>query len=327
MVFVTGVVCEVGGEIAGRSRSRSRGRSRSRSRSRSRGQEVGEVGGGAAVGVEGRDLAAVFEADDRLGAGRGGRFVRGGRGAPQPGVGVQERVVAGQPGVGLGGQEAGVGPGDQGGGGQLGAAQLVAEVAPEDRGGLGGDGRVGEEQRRARVQQGPQLVRAQQADQAGVRGQGQVPGRVRRTVGGRDQGLGLQRGPHHVEQRPEHRAGREPGRVQGQGGQRGHREQSRVPQPGEHLGQQGRGLGHEVLVGRVVLGDVVPGRGGPVRALSHEAQERLLLGREEHAQRRPVQRADPRGVPGIGPERDLHGQGRGPRSTVSLAGSVTTPAT
>ena len=201
------------------------------------GQRVGEEGGGAAVGGERGGLAAVFEADDRLGAGRGRGVVRVGRGSPEPGVGVQEGVVAGHPLVGLAGQEVLAGPGGDAGRGQLGDGQLVPQVTPQQRRAVRGDGRVGEPPWAARIEQVPELVWVEQADQAGAGGQDEVAGRpvhlgVRTSVGNaghvgavpgagagrRDQGVVSQRGPDRVEQGAEHRPGREPGRVQRQCG-------------------------------------------------------------------------------------------------------------
>ena len=131
-------------------------------------------------------------------------------------------------------------------------------------------------------------------------------------VRGRDQLLGGQRGAHRVEQRAQQRARREAHRLQRHRLQHPGGEQPVRAQFTQHPAEQRGGLAGQHLVGRVMLGDVVAGGRGPVRALHGEAEEGLFLGREEHDQRDTLVagQAAARGV--ADPEGDLHALPRVP---------------
>ena len=172
-------------------------------------------------------------------------------------------------------------------------ADLVPQVPPQRRRGPLADRRVREPDRPPRPAQHAELAGIEQAEHLRAAGQQQVDGHAVAAARHRDQRLGGQRVTHRVEQRPEHGAGREARLLQRQRLQRVGREQPLVPQFRQHVGQQRGGLAHQRLVRRVVAGDVVPGRRGPVGPLDQEAEEGLLLGREERGQRRGSHRCDP----------------------------------
>ena len=178
---------------------------------------------------------------------------------------------------------------------------LVSQVPPQHRRPALADRLLREPHRPARAVQRAELAGVEQAEHVGAAGQLQVGGRAVAASRGRDE-PGAQGLAHRVEQRPEHRAGREARGLQRQRLQHLDGEQPPGGELGQHAGQQRRGLPHQGLVRRVVLGHVVPGRGGPVRALDHEAEEGLLLGREEHAERGIAAAGD---LPGLGEEGDL----------------------
>ena len=274
------------------------GRGGARHRAAHRGQaaagRAGQVHGRAPAVAERRDLAAVLEPDDRLGPRR----------RPQRRVPVQERVQPRDPLIWLGGQELCRQPLDDALGRDLRQARLVPQEAPQHGGAGLADGLLGEPGGRARPVQRAQLDGVQQPGPS-VAGQPELPGRTVTAAGRRDELLGGQHRADRLEQRPEHVLGREARRLQRQRRQRGHRQQPGRTQLPHHVGQQRGRLAHQGLVRRVVRGHVVPGRRGPVRPLHDEAEKRLLLGREEHAQRRTVQPEHPAR---LGPHRDLHPQ-------------------
>ena len=136
--------------------------------------------------------------------------------------------------------------------------------------------------------------------------QGQVDGHPVAAAGHRDQRLGDEDLAHRVEQRAEHGAGGEARGVQRQRRQHVDRQQALVAQLAQHVAQQRGRLAHQELVRRIVPGNVVAGRRRPVRALHQEAEERLLLGREGHDERRAVTRHQtPLAEGAFGPEGDL----------------------
>ena len=95
--------------------------------------------------------------------------------------------------------------------------------------------------------------------------------------------------------------------VERQGPQGVRREQAVRPQFPEHAGEQPGGLAHQGLVRRIVLRDVVAGRGRAVRTLDQETEKRLLFGGEEHGERGPAARGDPvLAAAGVHAEGDLH---------------------
>ena len=238
-------------------------------------RRTGQVHGRAAVLVERRDLAAVLEPDDRLGPGLW----------PQRRMAGQEAVEARDPPIVLFGEELLGHPRHHGLGRDLVQSDLVPQVPPQHRRALLADRRVREPDRPPRPAQRAELAGVEQAEHLRAAGQQQVDGHGVAAARRRDQRLGGQRVTRRVEQRPEHRTGREARLVQGQRLQGVGREQSLVAQFRQRVGQQRGGLAHQRLVRRVVAGDVVPGRRGPVGPLDQEAEEGLLLGREEHGQR------------------------------------------
>ena len=271
-------------------------------RGQAAGDRAGQVHHRAVLAVEGRDLAAVLEPDDRLGPGRAGLIPFEPGRPPQGGVGEQEGVEARDPLIGLRLEELAGHPRNHVRRRDLVDADLFAQVAPQDRREVLGDGLIREPDRPARAAQRAQLIRVEELVHLRAAGQLQVNGHAVTAAGDRDQRFGGQRLTHRIEQRAEHGASREARGVKRQRRSGLHREEAVVAQFPQHVGEQRGGLAYQRLVRRVMSGDVVAGGRGPVRALDQETEERLLLGGEEHGQRRIGHRDDPAGLE---PERDL----------------------
>ena len=219
---------------------------------------------------------------------------------------MQEPVEPRDPVIGLGLEEAAGGGGQQIPGGDVTDADLLAQVVAQQREVVFVAGKLGEGEREARLEQRGELAGVQEFAQPRRAGQLQVPRRGEAAAGGGDEFLPGQRRAHRVEQRPQHRARREARRVEGQRRQDLDREQPAGAQFPQYVHDQRGGLVHQRLVLGVVAGDVVAGGRGPVRALDQEAEEGLLLGREEHHQRGAFPGGEPGfGARGVGPEREL----------------------
>ncbi len=266
----------------------------------------GQVGRGAAGGVEGLGLAAVLQPDDRPGARGAGGLARDPRFAPQVRVGVQEPVEPRDPLIRLGFEEAARGPRDQVPGCDLTDADLLTQVAAQQGGLVFVAEKFSEGEREVRLEQRRELAGGQEFAQLTGGGQLQVPRRGVAAAGGGDEFLLGERGAHRVEQRAQHRAGREARRLEGERLEDLHREQPAGAQFPQHVDEEGGGRADQDLVGGVVARDVVARGRGPVRALDQEAEEGLLLRREEHDQRGAVQAGEPGfAVRGAGAEREL----------------------
>ena len=219
---------------------------------------------------------------------------------------MQEPVEARDPVVGLGLEEAARDGGQQIPGGDLTDADLLAQVVTQQGELVFVAGKLGEGEREARLEQRGELAGVQEFAYRVRAGQLQLPRRCVAAARGRDEVLPGERRAHRVEQRPQHRAWREARRVEGQRRQHLDREQPAGAQFPQHVHDQRGCLAHQGLVLRVVAGDVVPGGRGPVRALDQEAEEGLLLGREEHHQRGAFPGGKPGfAVRGVGAEREL----------------------
>ena len=185
-------------------------------RGQAAGDRPGQVHHRAVLGVEGRDLAAVLEPDDRLGPGRTGLLAVGSGRPPQGGIGEQEDVEARDPLIGLRLEKLAGHSRDHVRRRDLVDADLFAQVAPQDRRELLGDGLVREPDRPARAAQRAQLIRVEELAHLRAAGQLQVNGHAVTAVGHRDQRFGGQRIAHRIEQRAEHGAAREAHGVQRQ---------------------------------------------------------------------------------------------------------------
>ena len=219
---------------------------------------------------------------------------------------MQEPVEPDDPLVGLGFEEAARGPRDQVRGGDLPDADLLTQVVVQEERAVFVAEKIGEGQRKIRLEQRPELAGGQERAQSRGAGQLQVPRRGVAAAGRGDELLRGEGRSDRVEQRAQHRAGREARRVEGECLQDRGREQPAGAQVAQHVHEQGGGLADQGLVRGVVARDVVAGGRGPVRALDQEAEEGLLLGREEHDQRGAVPGGEPGfAAGGAGQEREL----------------------
>ena len=223
-----------------------------------------------------------------FGPGRTWLIARMTRLSPQRLVLVEEPVKTPDPLIGLGRKEFARDAGYDGLRRHFINAGLLPQVAPEQGRPVLRDRVMNEGDRAWVCVEVAEQIRREQLAKACSPGQSYLTGAAVAARGGGNELVLNESGASRVEQRAEHRLGRESSSIQRQRLEDIDGEQPAIAEVGQHIDEQACGLANQGLVPRVMLGDVVPSGRRPVRTLDQEAEERLLLRREEHHQRRAV---------------------------------------